>query len=199
MSTLLQTVRKSALTHEAMHKVYDDAVKGIGEQPKVHARHILIRAAAGDDKASKEAEDKIKAVIVRLNKGEISPRWRRSDRGPLRQDQWRRSRLFHQGADGAGIRRRRLQARQGSDLRPGEDPVRLARHQVEDKRMNAAAELRRGQAADRAIVVRKAQADLVTKLRGDAKIEKFYKPAEPPKAEPKKDEPAKSKRDQCIK
>jgi hypothetical protein len=36
-------------------------------------------------------------------------------------------------------------------------------------------------------VARKAQADLVTKLRGDAKIEKFYKPAE----EPKKDEPAK--------
>ena len=37
---------------------------------EVHARHILIRAAAGDDKASKEAEDKIKAVIVRLKKGE---------------------------------------------------------------------------------------------------------------------------------
>ena len=39
--------------------------------------------------------------------------------------------------------------------------------------------------------MRKAQADLVTTLRGEAKIEKFYKPAEEPKAEPKTDEPAK--------
>src|SRR6185312_10381991 len=70
MSTLLQSIGKSALTDEAMHKVYDDAVKGIGAQQEVHARHILIRVTAGDDKASKDAEDKIKAVIVRLNKGE---------------------------------------------------------------------------------------------------------------------------------
>ena len=37
---------------------------------KRRARHILIRAAPGDEKASKEAEDKIKAIIVRLKKGE---------------------------------------------------------------------------------------------------------------------------------
>ena len=42
----------------------------MGQEQEVHARHILIRAAAGDEKASKAAEDKIKAVIVRLKKGE---------------------------------------------------------------------------------------------------------------------------------
>ena len=53
-----------------MHKVYDDAVKQMGEQKEVHARHILIRAAPGDEKAGKAAEDKIKATIARLKKGE---------------------------------------------------------------------------------------------------------------------------------
>src|SRR5664280_3428246 len=70
MEQLLQSVGKEALTDEATHKVYDDAVKQLGEQQEVHARHILIRAAPGDDKAGKEAEDKIKAVIERLKKGE---------------------------------------------------------------------------------------------------------------------------------
>ena len=63
-------VGKEALTDDAMHKVYDEAVKQMGQEMEVYARHILIRAAPGDDKASKEAEDKIKAVIVRLKKGE---------------------------------------------------------------------------------------------------------------------------------
>ena len=70
MADLLDQVGKSALTDEAMHKVYDEAVKQIGEQPEVHARHILIRVEAGDAKASDAAKAKIEAVIARLNKGE---------------------------------------------------------------------------------------------------------------------------------
>ena len=70
MENLLQSVGKEALTDEAMHKVYDEAVKQIGEEKEVHARHILFRAQAGEDKAGKEAEDKIKAIIARLKKGE---------------------------------------------------------------------------------------------------------------------------------
>lgn len=70
MEQLLQKAGKEALTDKAMHDVYDEAAKQMGQEQEVHARHILIRAAAGDDKASKEAEDKIKAIIVRLKKGE---------------------------------------------------------------------------------------------------------------------------------
>ena len=47
-----------------MHKVYDEAIKQMGEEKEVHARHILFRAPPGDEKAGKEAEDKIKAVIA---------------------------------------------------------------------------------------------------------------------------------------
>jgi peptidyl-prolyl cis-trans isomerase C len=70
MEGLLQSVAKEALTDAAMHKVYDEAIKQTSDEQEVHARHILIRAAAGDEKASKAAEDKIKAIIVRLKKGE---------------------------------------------------------------------------------------------------------------------------------
>src|SRR6187397_2502343 len=48
----------------------ENLLKQVGEEKEVHARHILFRAQAGDDKAGKEAEDKIKAMIVRLKKGE---------------------------------------------------------------------------------------------------------------------------------
>src|SRR4026208_1966598 len=70
MENLLQSVGKEALTDEATHKVYDEAVKQIGEEKEVHARHILFRAQAGEDKAGKEAEDKNKAINARAKKGE---------------------------------------------------------------------------------------------------------------------------------
>src|SRR5262249_61005860 len=69
MEGLLQSVGKQALTDAEMHKVYDEAIKQATEEKEVHARHILFRAPAGDDKSSKEAEDKVKAVIARLKKG----------------------------------------------------------------------------------------------------------------------------------
>src|SRR5512143_2783910 len=49
MERLLQSVGKEALTDDAMHKVYDEAVKQMGQEQEVHARHILIRAAPGDE------------------------------------------------------------------------------------------------------------------------------------------------------
>src|SRR5262249_36324548 len=68
---MLQAETKAAVTEEAMHKVYDDATKGMGDEQEVRARHILIRVEnPNDEKASKETEEKIKAIIVRLNKGE---------------------------------------------------------------------------------------------------------------------------------
>ena len=70
MEGLMSSVAKDALTDAAMRKVYDDAIKQMSSEQEVHARHILIRAQAGDEKAGKDAEDKIKAVIARLKKGE---------------------------------------------------------------------------------------------------------------------------------
>src|SRR5690242_1078747 len=46
MTELFDSVGKAALTNEAMHKVYDNAIKALKPEKEVHARHILIRAAA---------------------------------------------------------------------------------------------------------------------------------------------------------
>jgi peptidyl-prolyl cis-trans isomerase C len=58
METLLQKVGQAALTDEAMHKVYDDAVKQMAPEMEVHARHILV-----------PTEDEAKAIEVELKKG----------------------------------------------------------------------------------------------------------------------------------
>ena len=191
MSGLLQTVGKDALTDAAMHKVYDDAVKGIGEQPEVHARHILIRAPAGDEKASKAAEDKIKAVIVRLNKGEDfvkvaaevtedpSGKANGGDLGYFTKDQ-----MVPEFADVA------FKLDKGKISGPVKTQFGWHVIKVEDKRMKPPPTFDEVKGQIEQFVVRKAQADLVTKLRAEAKVEKFYK-AEEPKEEPKKDEPAK--------
>src|SRR5450755_357859 len=60
MENLLTSIGKEALTDAAMKKVYDEAVKQVAEEKEVHARHILVRAAPGDEKGSKDAEEKIK-------------------------------------------------------------------------------------------------------------------------------------------
>src|ERR1700722_7713652 len=71
METLLQTEAKKSITDQALHAVYDDAVKQMSSEEEVHARHILFRVADWkDDKAAKAAEEKAKAVIERLKKGE---------------------------------------------------------------------------------------------------------------------------------
>ena len=111
MEALLQSAAKDALTDAAMHKVYEEAVKSMPAEEEVHARHILIRAPQGDEKAGEEAEEE--------DRGDHRPAERRrrlregrkgNHRGPFRQGQWRRSRLVHQGADGAGVRGCRVQA-----------------------------------------------------------------------------------------
>jgi peptidyl-prolyl cis-trans isomerase C len=192
MSNLLLTVGKTALTDAAMHKVYDDAVNGIGEQPEVHARHILIRATAGDDKASKDAEDKIKAIIVRLNKGEDfakvaaevtedpSGKANGGDLGYFTKEQ-----MVPEFADVA------FKLDKGQISSPVKTQFGWHVIKVEDKRMKPAPSFDEVKPQIEQFVTRKAQADLVTKLRAEAKIEKFYKPAEAPKAETKPDAPAK--------
>jgi len=188
MSNLLQTVGKTALTDEAMHKVYDDAIKDMGKQEEVHARHILIRAAAGDDKASKEAEDKIKAAIARINKGEDfakvasevtedpSGKANGGDLGYFTKEQ-----MVPEFADIA------FKLDKGQISAPVKTQFGWHVIKVEDKRIKPPPTFDEVKPQLEQFVVRKAQADLVTKLRAEGKIEKFYKPAE----EPKKDEPAK--------
>ena len=49
METLLQSEGRKSLTDQALHAVYDDAVKQMGNEEEVHARHILFRVANPTD------------------------------------------------------------------------------------------------------------------------------------------------------
>jgi peptidyl-prolyl cis-trans isomerase C len=191
MEQLLQSVGKEALTDEAMHKVYDEAVKQLGQEQEVHARHILIRAAPGDEKASKEAEDKIKAIIVRLKKGE--------DFAKLASEVTEDPSGKANGGD-LGYFSKEQMVPEFSDIAfklekdQISEPVKtqFGWHviKVEDKRVKAVPKFEEVKPQIESYVTRKAQAELVTKLRAEAKIEKMYKteaPAEPAKAaEPEK-------------
>src|SRR5450755_2313475 len=183
MEQLLQSVGKEALTDEAMHKVYDEAVKQLGQEQEVHARHILFRAAPGDEKASKEAEDKVKAVIARLNKGE--------DFAKLASELTEDPSGKANGGD-LGYFSKEQMVPEFSDTAFGLDngkisgPVKtqFGWHviKVEDKRVKPQPKFEEVKPQIEQFVVRKAQAEIVQKLRADAKIEKFYKveaPAEP--------------------
>ncbi len=178
MEGLLQSIGKDALTDEAMHKVYDEAVKQIGDEKEVHARHILFRAPAGDEKASKEAEDKIKAVIVRLKKGEDfakvagevtedpSGKANGGDLGYFSKDQ-----MVPEFSEAA------FKLEQGQISEPVKTQFGWHVIKVEDKRVKPAPKFEEVKPQIENFVVRKAQAELVTKLRAEAKIERMDKPA----------------------
>lgn len=178
MEGLLQSVGKEALTDEAMHKVYDEAVKQISEEKEVNARHILFRATAGDEKAGKEAEDKAKAVIVRLKKGEDfakvatevtedpSGKANGGDLGYFTKEQ-----MVPEFSDAA------FKLEKGQISEPVKSQFGWHVIKVEDKRTKQAPKFEDVKPQIESFVVRKAQADLVTKLRADAKIERMDKPA----------------------
>lgn len=150
MEGLLTSVGKEALTDDAMHKVYDEAVKQIGDEKEVHARHILFRAPAGDEKAAKEAEDKTKAAIVRLKKGEDfakvaaeltedpSGKANGGDLGYFTKEQ-----MVPEFSEAA------FKLEKGQILRAGEDPVRMACDQSRRQAREAGTEVRRSEITNR--------------------------------------------------
>ena len=103
MEMLLSAEGKAAVTDEAMRKVYDDAVKQMGGEQEVRARHILV-----------PTEAEAKAILAEIKKGtDFAELAKQKSKDPGAAARRRRPRLFHQGPDGAGIRRGRVQAGQG--------------------------------------------------------------------------------------
>jgi peptidyl-prolyl cis-trans isomerase C len=182
MEALLQSTAKAAMTDAAMHKVYDDAVKTMTHEEEVHARHILIRVPAGDEKASKAAEDKIKAVIVRLKKGEDfakvaseitedpSGKANGGDLGFFTKEQ-----MVPEFANVA------FKLNKGEISGPVKTQFGWHVIKVEDKRQKPVPTFEQVKPQIEQYVTRKAQADLVTSLRASAKIEKMYQTEAPAK------------------
>ena len=58
MEALLQDAGKAAVSDEAEHKVYEEAIKQMASEEEVHARHILV-----------PTEDEAKAILAQLKSG----------------------------------------------------------------------------------------------------------------------------------
>jgi len=183
MEGLLASVATAASTDAAMKAVYDDAVGKLPAEEEVHARHILFRAAAGDEKAGKEAEDKAKAVVARLNKGEDfeklaneltedpSGKANGGDLGYFTKEQ-----MVPEFANVA------FSLDKGKISPPVKTQFGWHVIKTEDKRTKPKPTFDEVKPQIEQFVARKAQADLVSKLRADAKIVKNYT-VEAPKAD----------------
>ncbi len=191
MATLLEQVGKAALTDAEMHKVYDDAVKQMTPEEEVHARHILFRAPADDAKAGKEAEDKTKAAIERLKKGEDFAKLA----GELTEDPsgkanggdlgfFTKEQMVPEFADVA------FKLDKGQISEPVKTQFGWHVIKLEEKRSKPVPTFDEVKSQIETFVTRKAQAELVTKLRTSATIERFDKP-DAAKDAPKSAEPAK--------
>ncbi len=181
MDSLLGTEGKEALTDANMKKVYEDAAKQISGEQEVHARHILV-----------ETEDEAKKIAEELKKGaNFAELAKKSSKDPGAAD----------GGDLGFFTKDQMVpefSKVAFELEPGKisDPVKsqFGWHiiKVEEKRNRKAPDFEQVKPQIEQYVVRKAQADYVTKLREGAKVERLdqaaAKPADAPAA-PAKDAP----------
>jgi len=174
MDSLLAVEGKDAMTDANMKKVYDDAAKQITGEQEVHARHILV-----------ESEDEAKKVIEDLKKGaDFAELAKKTSKDPGAAD----------GGDLGFFTKDQMVPEFSAvafALEPGKisDPVKsqFGWHviKVEEKRNRKAPEFDQVKPQIEQYVVRKAQADYVTKLREAAKVERMDQAAAtPPPAAP---------------
>jgi peptidyl-prolyl cis-trans isomerase C len=184
--SMLQAEIKSAVTDAAMRKVYEDATKGMGDEQEVRARHILIRVVdPADEKASKEAEEKIKGIIERINKGEDFAKLAseltedpsgKQNGGDL--DYFTKEQMVPEFSTVA------FQLDKGQISTPIKTQFGWHVLKVEDKRNRQPPDFDKVKDQVQTIVMRKAQADFIAKLREEAKIERLDKPAAKPSLMP---------------
>lgn len=165
METLLQQEGKAALTDAAMKKVYDDAVKQMGAEQEVRARHILV-----------PTEDEAKAVLAEIKKG--------ADFAELAKQKSKDPGAAAEGGDLGYFGKEQMVpefAETAFKMDKGQmsDPVKtqFGWHiiKVEDKRTKPVPEFTQVKEQVETYVVRKAQADYIHKLQEGAEIERLDK------------------------
>ncbi len=175
METILQSEGKTAVTEQAMKKVYEDAVKQMGGDEEVRARHILV-----------PTEDEAKKILADLKKGanfETVAKEKSKDPGAAAQGgdlgYFTKDQMVPEFADVAF----KLQKGQLSD--PVKSQFGWHIIKVEDKRSKAPPPFEQVKDQVETFVQRKAQAEYVTKLREAAKVERLDKPADSKPADKK--------------
>ncbi len=173
METLLANAAKAAVTDEAKRKTYDEFVKSAGEEQEVHARHILVEDEAKAKELAKQAKggaDFAKLASENSRDGAGSG----GDLGYFTKEQ-----MVPEFAEAA------FKLDKGQVSEPVKTQFGWHVIKVEDKRAKPVPKFEDVQDQVTEYLVRKGQADLVTKLRADAKIEKTAAPAAASEADEK--------------
>ncbi|MGB7036057.1 MAG: peptidylprolyl isomerase [Xanthobacteraceae bacterium] len=165
MDALLQDTGKAALTDDALHKVYDEAVKQMPPEEEVHARHILV-----------PTEDEAKEIEAELKKG--------ADFATLAKEKSKDPGAADGGDLGYFTKDQMVPEFSAAafKLDKGQisDPVhtQFGWHiiKVEDKRTKPTPTFDEVKPQLENYVAHKAQAELVANLRKDATIERLDKP-----------------------
>lgn len=162
MEALLTAEAKAAVTDAAMRKVYDEATKQMSAEQEVHARHILV-----------ESEDDAKKILADLkNGGDFAAIAKEKSKDPGAAE----------GGDLGYFTKDQMVpefSETAFKLEKGQlsDPVKtqFGWHiiKVEDKRSKPVPEFEKVKDQIETYVSRKAQAEMITKLRDTAKIERL--------------------------
>ena len=168
MEALLRNAGKAALTDDAMHKVYDEAVKKMTNEEEVHARHILVAS-----------EDEAKAIVTQLKGG--------ADFAAIAKEKSKDPGAANGGDLGYFTKDQMVPefAEAAFKLDKGQisDPVhtQFGWHiiKVEDKRTKPTPSFDQVKGQIENFVAHRAQAELVDNLRKTAKIERLDQPAAP--------------------
>ena len=168
MEALLQNAAKAAETDAEMHKVYDQAVKEMGAEQEVHARHILV-----------ETEAEAKAIEAELKKGaDFAEVARKKSKDPGAAN----------GGDLGWFTKDQMVpefAEAAFKLDKGQisDPIhtQFGWHiiKVEDKRVKPAPSFDEVKTQVQNYIAHRAQAQLVDSLRKTAQIERLDQPKAP--------------------
>jgi peptidyl-prolyl cis-trans isomerase C len=170
MGALLQSNAKAAASDEEMHKVYDDAVKPMGAEEEVRARHILV-----------ETEDEAKAIAQEIKGG--------ADFAEVAKEKSKDPGSAKDGGDlGYFVKGNMVPefADVAFKMYPGQvsNPVKsqFGWHiiKLEDKRSRQVPKFDDVKNQIEAFVARRAQTEFVAQLREGAKIERLDKPGTPP-------------------
>jgi peptidyl-prolyl cis-trans isomerase C len=165
MEIVLIEEGKAAVTDQAMHKVYDDAVKQMSGEQEVRARHILVAT-----------EVEAKAVIAEIRKG--------TDFAELAKLKSKDPGAAAEGGDLGYFTREQMVpefAEAAFKLEKGQvsEPVKtqFGWHiiKVENKRTKPAPEYEKVKEQVQTFVMRRAQGEFIAKLRAAAKIERVDK------------------------
>ncbi|MFG1347054.1 peptidylprolyl isomerase [Xanthobacter autotrophicus DSM 431] len=168
METLMTQEAKKAVTDELKRKTYDEFVKSSPAEAEVHARHILVE----DEAKAKEIAKKAKAGEDFAKLAKENSKDSAEDGGDL--GYFTKEQMVPEFAEAAF----KLEKGQVSD--PVKTQFGWHVIKVEDKRTKPVPTYDQVESQVEQYLVRKAQADMVTKLRADAKVEKTAAPAAAP-------------------